>query len=1071
MTKELIHKSAGTALSQAEFEATDEHQIVDQATDDIIVATSASQLSGLNIPASRIVGKRSTGNVAALTPAEANVLLGPPLVARVYASDAPLKPAATDAANLVWVCDGTADQTEINAALAAAQTAELSKGTFYLSEEISALSTGAALRGSGRSVTNIYQTDVTKSHIKLPAAAGVNNVCLEDFSLHYSHVADELTITANAIDTLAATSVCYGWVINNIETNYTGSAAYALAIGYFLDWKVSGFTAHQCGGGIYGYNPGTGHTGDSVFEKIFISHDGRTATLPWLYFNSTSTGYINLINFLGVELHADGSFDTGRYGMEFVRCQLVNFYGLHAELLDAAMDKWASFDANCKDIYINESTAYINGASADLALSPTVSYTVGVALINCSLSRVSVTSNNKNNILTDCSGYTLTGLATVDNPRNTMPIVAKVFASNAPFKPLGSETSRYTYLCDGTADEDDVRAAITAGATHIILSAGDFSWSGAKSVEIPSNTVIEGQGWSTVITQAAGAAGVPIFTNSDIVSGNSNIVVRDMKIDGNKANVTGDTWTPAVEFWYVNNGEVSNIYATSCKSNQGFAVARRGAGVSLYGCTYISVHHNYFTDSLCGVSVRGGCTYISVTDNYSWTHEYEGIKVGAIDAEVTPNSSITISRNFIWDCDETNGAGIDCSNGASAATLFTITDNNVQNCYHGILLTCDTTANWSGSVISNNVVNTTNGGSGISVAYLNSVVVSGNSIATTKTHGISISNSSFGSCSENVIVSAGWDGISIGSSYIDVVGNNITASGTISATGTGYGIETTSGGLYCTITGNTITNGYAHATKFGGANGNINGNCVAVGNANVSGIWLVGADCTASYNYVLDPYDHLNTGTPLVTNPNTADRSKFIGNTCRSAYAPTGGFATLLTLYTRADNCAVLDNDFVKAARAMTISNSSVGTVLRGNIGFIAPGEIRMHKGGTITGAAASNVLATFQNPFAQNVLVKDVVIYVTAADGDAPNIDVGIDGDGAGAPDGAALFTDLTGETTGVYSSLSAGLGGDACGVQIAPVVLSSNAGANDWIVMYNDATADATSFAGTWYITLMGI
>ena len=29
-----------------------------------------------------------------------------PLVARVYASDAPLKPAATDAANWVWVCDG-----------------------------------------------------------------------------------------------------------------------------------------------------------------------------------------------------------------------------------------------------------------------------------------------------------------------------------------------------------------------------------------------------------------------------------------------------------------------------------------------------------------------------------------------------------------------------------------------------------------------------------------------------------------------------------------------------------------------------------------------------------------------------------------------------------------------------------------------------------------------------------------------------------------------------------------------------------------------------------------------------
>ena len=194
MTKELIHKSPGTSLTQAEFEATDGHQVVDQATDDILVATSATQLSGVNIgeqeivgritgghvdgltptqvrtlinvadganayvhpnhsgevtsaadgaqtiannavtlaklatqaadtvlanatsgaavptavalTASTILGKKATGNIAALTPAEANVLLGPPMVARVYASDAPLKPAATDAANWVWVCDG-----------------------------------------------------------------------------------------------------------------------------------------------------------------------------------------------------------------------------------------------------------------------------------------------------------------------------------------------------------------------------------------------------------------------------------------------------------------------------------------------------------------------------------------------------------------------------------------------------------------------------------------------------------------------------------------------------------------------------------------------------------------------------------------------------------------------------------------------------------------------------------------------------------------------------------------------------------------------------------------------------
>lgn len=84
-------------------------------------------------------------------------------------------------------------------------------------------------------------------------------------------------------------------------------------------------------------------------------------------------------------------------------------------------------------------------------------------------------------------------------------------------------------------------------------------------------------------------------------------------------------------------------------------------------------------------------------------------------------------------------------------------------------------------------------------------------------------------------------------------------------------------------------------------------------------------------------------------------------------------------------------------------------------------------KGGTITGAGASTVLVNFQNPFAQDVAVKEVVVRITTADANAPNIDIGIDTDGSGAPDGTALFTDLTGETTGVYYSYTAAGGGSA--------------------------------------------
>lgn len=55
MAKELVHKTVGTALSQAEFEDVALHTINSQSTGDIIYATSSTQLTGLPIGASNAV--------------------------------------------------------------------------------------------------------------------------------------------------------------------------------------------------------------------------------------------------------------------------------------------------------------------------------------------------------------------------------------------------------------------------------------------------------------------------------------------------------------------------------------------------------------------------------------------------------------------------------------------------------------------------------------------------------------------------------------------------------------------------------------------------------------------------------------------------------------------------------------------------------------------------------------------------------------------------------------------------------------------------------------------------------
>lgn len=75
MAKELRHKDAGTQLTRTEDNAVDRHYIVGQAADDVVYASSASQLSGLAVAASRILGKKASGGLAALTGAEALALM------------------------------------------------------------------------------------------------------------------------------------------------------------------------------------------------------------------------------------------------------------------------------------------------------------------------------------------------------------------------------------------------------------------------------------------------------------------------------------------------------------------------------------------------------------------------------------------------------------------------------------------------------------------------------------------------------------------------------------------------------------------------------------------------------------------------------------------------------------------------------------------------------------------------------------------------------------------------------------------------------------------------------------
>jgi len=177
-----------------------------------------------------------------------------------------------------YVCDGTADDVQIQAAIDAvdASTAdggvvELTSGIFYTSAAIT-LKANVTLQGAGRYGTNIRQTDPTKPVIS--ATTAISWVSLRDFKCTYSNVIDPDTITADALDFRITSGDTYHWhwTIERVLVDWSGQAAYALSLGNFTQFRIDTFSANHCGGGIE-LNPTAAafHSGDSHFSAIYLN--------------------------------------------------------------------------------------------------------------------------------------------------------------------------------------------------------------------------------------------------------------------------------------------------------------------------------------------------------------------------------------------------------------------------------------------------------------------------------------------------------------------------------------------------------------------------------------------------------------------------------------------------------------------------------------------------------------------------------------------------------------------------------------------------------------------------------
>jgi hypothetical protein len=135
-----------------------------------------------------------------------------------------------------------------------------------------------------------------------------------------------------------------------------------------------------------------------------------------------------------------------------------------------------------------------------------------------------------------------------------------VAASNAPtwVKLIAN------YKCDGTADEVEINAAITAAnGGKVVLSSGTFNT--ADKITTTANTTLEGQGKSTII-KLANATSKNIVEISNV----NNVTLKNLVLDGNRTNQAdggSDSLQNALFIYQSYNFVIENITAQNARKN------------------------------------------------------------------------------------------------------------------------------------------------------------------------------------------------------------------------------------------------------------------------------------------------------------------------------------------------------------------------------------------------------------------------------------------------------------------------------------------------------------------------
>lgn len=274
------------------------------------------------------------------------------------------------------------------------------------------------------------------------------------------------------------------------------------------------------------------------------------------------------------------------------------------------------------------------------------------------------------------------------------PAAATVVVAAANSSERGKEGA--DYVCDGVNDEAEINTALEVanqlGGGMVLLLEGTFNV--GRTIRVPSNTTLAGQGLGTVIKLQDNAK-VDIINNYNTTRGNTKITVRDLTIDGNMNNNSGVYYSSIgfsnVMHLYIVRVRMVNCYGhgfylTGCSHgsvDSCYVYGNGGSGIYLYDCGLLAISNNYCSSNIGSGIIASVTTSCTLTNNICTNNRYNGIYIATSDNNIVANNVVRGNKyegialyDYTWYCVVTGNTST--LNGANGIYLS-------GNCWHNIV--------------------------------------------------------------------------------------------------------------------------------------------------------------------------------------------------------------------------------------------------------------------------------------------------------------------------------------------------------------------------------------------------